>query len=100
MGLFLVYEREILGELILINLTKLTLPESLASYFGNILVPNGILQSGPQNIYLLNLVFQVWPRSVSCEKNVKIELQNRAPLKGGVGVTKPCPLQKQDQNIS
>ena len=35
------YERELLGELILNYLTKITLPESVLNELGNVFVPNG-----------------------------------------------------------
>ena len=44
--MFNVYERELLGKLILNYLTKITLPKSISNQLGNVFVPNG--NSGAQ----------------------------------------------------
>ena len=39
--MFLVYAREVLGELLLNHLAKITLPKLFANLIGNVFVPNG-----------------------------------------------------------
>ena len=41
MHVFNVYEREIVGEFILNNLAKITLPKSAPNQLGSVFVPNG-----------------------------------------------------------